>query len=204
LPKKFRFGCSIEDCDREHHAQGYCQLHHKRWWSHGDPLSTINASPLMGMRERFERIGWDVMKSGCWEWRGGKGEKGYGQFRAPGRSWIAPRAAHELYIGPIPEGMLVRHTCDNPPCVNPDHLVVGTHIDNNNDKVERGRQTKGAAVNTNKLTESQVLEMRRLRLGGAKSKDLAIKFGVSTATASAICTGRTWKWLLPNQEPAAA
>ena len=78
----------------------------------------------------------------CWPWRGALHRNLYGKLGASGAgtgTLLAHRVAYELYIGPIPEGLHVRHTCDNPPCCNPDHLRVGTQRDNYDDAVSRGR-----------------------------------------------------------------
>jgi hypothetical protein len=77
--------------------------------------------------------------TGCWEWTKSRGEKGYGQIWVVDKFIRVSRAAYEEYVGPIPEGMLVCHHCDNPPCFNPDHLFVGTQSDNIKDCVAKGR-----------------------------------------------------------------
>lgn len=79
--------------------------------------------------------------SGCWLWTANKLPKGYGFFRMsnPRRQVLSHRASFELFRGPIPHGMLVCHSCDTPPCVNPDHLFVGLHSDNMFDAVNKGR-----------------------------------------------------------------
>ena len=76
---------------------------------------------------------------GCWEWMRHKTTRGYGTFWMNNTNHRASRVAYELSLGPIPEGMVVRHKCDNPPCVNPDHLEAGTQLDNVRDRDERGR-----------------------------------------------------------------
>jgi HNH endonuclease len=79
------------------------------------------------------------MPSGCIEFRGRLNACGYGVLRINGRSTLAHRAAHELHVGPIPDGLQVLHTCDNPACINPDHLWLGTHTDNMRDMASKGR-----------------------------------------------------------------
>ena len=80
----------------------------------------------------------------CWPWRGIIDSKGYGVFTAEQRKYGAHRIAYTLAKGPIPEGLLVRHTCDNPPCCNPAHLLVGTQKDNIADCIARGRFKGGS------------------------------------------------------------
>lgn len=92
----------------------------------------------MTIEERF----WTKVKKtdGCWEWqRCLIGSMGYGSFWDGERKWVAHRYSYTLHNGPIPEGMCVCHTCDNPKCVNPAHLWIGTKADNNRDKIQKGR-----------------------------------------------------------------
>ena len=84
----------------------------------------------------------DATPSGCWEWTGYRSHDGYGQFTLFGKGWRAHRASHVLFIGEIPDGYFVLHSCDNPPCVNPAHLRAGTPKENVQDMVERGRAGK--------------------------------------------------------------
>lgn len=93
-------------------------------------------------RPLAERLLERVVKtpSGCWEYTGTLNHKGYGEIcegGAHGRTKRAHRVSYELFVGPIPTGKLIRHSCHNPPCVNPDHLKPGTHLENMKDRRER-------------------------------------------------------------------
>lgn len=87
----------------------------------------------------------EICESGCWEWRGSKGPKGYGYFQIGSASYRAHRVAYELETGNCPGSLLVCHSCDNPSCVNPRHLWLGTTQDNIDDKMAKGRWSNGAS-----------------------------------------------------------
>jgi hypothetical protein len=136
----------------------------------------------------------------CWPWLAGKSPSGYGSFSIKLRGFRAHRVAYELEIGPIPEGLIVRHKCDNPACCNPNHLEVGTNRDNTQDAIRRGRwspppiQSKnGASAPRAKLTSDQVIEARRLYHNHTLYQyELARMFGVSQAAMSKIVRGETY------------
>lgn len=135
--------CSIEHCDRVHYGLGYCRLHWERFKQNGDPLV---ARTLFG-RSVEERLSAHSRPDGeCVVWTRSRNRAGYGQIQINGRATMAHRAAYEASKGPIPEGLIVRHTCDNPPCIKPDHLILGTVADNNRDKAERGRAPVAGAA----------------------------------------------------------
>lgn len=124
---------------------------------------------------------------GCWYWRGARDRKGYGRFWFEGRTRGAHRVAALIFGAGIPEGMVAMHTCDNPPCVNPSHVVVGTVADNNADRARKGRSAPQAGqCNGNaRLTEDAVREIRRrYAAGGVSQRQLAREFGVGQMTVS--------------------
>src|ERR1700761_773896 len=96
-----------------------------------------------------------VDENGCWIWNGAVSGNGYGINTRAGKGKRMHREYYTHFKGPIPEGMHVCHRCDVPRCVNPDHLFLGTNADNMADKVAKGRQTRGAASKSARLTEKQ-------------------------------------------------
>lgn len=135
-----------------------------------------------------------VDKTGdCWEWMAGKFTAGYGTFYMDGRSRYAHRVSYLLSKGNLDDDMLVCHKCDNRSCVNPDHLFLGTHLDNHRDKERKGRgnQVRGEKHYMAKLTEKDVLTIRASK-GRVMQKDLASKFNIHPTTISHIWRGITW------------
>lgn len=106
---------------------------------------------------------------------------------------MAHRVAYELFIGPIPKGLLLRHTCDTPPCVQPLDLLTGTHPDNMQDRSERGRQMRGESHYAAQLTTEDVLRIRELAARGENQHAIGAAFGVSNSTVSAIARRINWK-----------
>lgn len=131
----------------------------------------------------------------CWLWTRSTTSTGYGQVNRPKVS-SHPLAAHRyswlLTRGPIPDGLIVRHTCDMPLCVRPEHLLLGTKAQNSRDMVERGRHRE-AALRRAKVTPEKVIEMRaRYAAGGVTYRSLAAEYGLDFANVGHIIRRRTW------------
>ena len=139
--------------------------------------------------ERIQRFLEKVERRGdCWRWKASKHLNGYGLFQTQ----YAHRASFQLFKGPIPDGLCVCHSCDQPDCVNPAHLWVGTKKDNSNDMARKGRAAQGETHTKAKLTEGQVKEIRDLK-GKMAQKDIARLYGVGPPNVRAIWGGKTWK-----------
>lgn len=136
----------------------------------------------------------------CIEWHY-IGTDGYGKQKYQGRQWRKHRLEWTQKVGPIPEGMIICHTCDNPPCYNIDHLFIGTHKDNAIDRGNKGRARGGhpqigMANGCASLTDKQVKAIRRkYASGGYVQMELAAEYGISQSQISAIITHRSWKHL---------
>jgi hypothetical protein len=172
-------------------------------------------------KERF----WSKVNTadtGCWEWSASKCKDGYGTFTAGGYAIKAHRAAYALSNGEIPSGMVVRHSCHNPSCCNPDHLSIGTQRDNIQDMLDAGRQFSelrkkpktthhaakiGQAVRQyrarlraegiphsgrQKLTDEQVRALRFAYGAGAKLNDLSHQFGICKSAVIRVVKKRTY------------
>ena len=131
--------CSVEGCERQSRraAAPYCNAHYERFRRTGDLRSPAIRPRRASLDERLAQF--VIQPSGCWEWTGSKNDKGYGRVYADRDEKRAHRAMWEQAHGPVPDGLWVLHRCDNPPCVNPDHLFLGTPLDNVRDMMAKGR-----------------------------------------------------------------
>ena len=139
---------------------------------------------------------------GCIEYRTETGlapaEGRYGKVALQtGERIYTHRLAYEYHHGPIPDGLVIRHRCDNPPCMNIDHLLAGTSKDNLHDAIDRGqwRPTRGDRNNRSTMTVEAVRELRRLARDGWTHRELAARYGISTTSVSNIRTGVRWGWV---------
>lgn len=158
------------------------------------PNSKVPARPIL---ERFEEKYLAEPMSGCWLWEAGGVKKGYGTFHIGPRSYHAHRVAWMLYRGPIvPDTLHVLHKCDNPACVNPDHLFLGTNADNMADMAKKGRR-KGRLMGSDnpnaKLSAEDVAQIRALRSSGTSVRSLMKQFGMSDSHIYYIINQKAWK-----------
>jgi HNH endonuclease len=147
----------------------------------------------------------------CWEWTAARHPFGYGLLQIEGRSIGAHRVSYALHYGLVPDGIFVLHRCDNPACVRPDHLFLGTHADNMRDKTEKGRNNapsgdrapvrlhpeivrRGDNHPQARLTWEEVRLIKTLyATGGYTHRALSDRFGVSRTSVTHIINGKTWK-----------
>lgn len=135
----------------------------------------------------------------CWIWMASRDSCNYGMFypKEYPNGIKASRYSWKIHNGEIPKGIYVCHTCDNPPCVNPKHLFLGTQKDNMQDMVQKGRiyDRHGERNSKAKLTEYDVRRVKQLRDNGKTYKGIAEELGVSEGCINHILNGRHWSWV---------
>lgn len=181
-------------------------------------MTVPRARKEINLTPKQERNFWKkVDKSGpndCWLWTAAKSKKGYGSFGA-GKNSSSHRISWTLSNGQIPDELCVCHRCDNPPCVNPDHLFLGTNLDNVRDKISKGRarydcgdnhharlrperMARGERCSNAKLTAEKVIEIRTIyAAGGTTLKKLGAQFDVHLSLISLVVQRKIWKHILP-------
>ena len=145
----------------------------------------------------------EKQSNGCWLWTGNMSKGGYGVIVIDGKPVRAHRLSYTLHRGEIPEGLFICHHCDNPSCVNPDHLYAGTHQQNMDDRTRRGRNhiprgvaPRGAGNGMAKLNGEKVLEIKTaLSSKSSSQSELARKYGVDPSLISKISSGVVWGYL---------
>jgi len=156
----------------------------------------MNFLHFRGKRRPFEVRFWEkvaIKENGCWLWIGAVDARGYGAILKDGKIQKAHRLSYEIAHGPAGD-LLVLHRCDNPPCVNPQHLFAGTDADNMADMRAKGRANtpRGESVKAAKLTERDIWEMRHMWENGISTRKIAAYFPVNHSTVYNIVSGKKW------------
>jgi len=198
--------CIYKGCDRPAITKHLCTKHYQRLLSIGtlEPTAKMKYNTL-SYKDRIKYNSKINEKTDCWEWQTGKSSDGYGQFWYKNENERSHRASYREFVGKIPKGLCVCHTCDNRVCVNPDHLFLGTNRDNMDDKVAKGRQTRGEKAGRSKLTRKDVvkikLSFKKFKLFTKESfssqcNKIAKKFNVSGKLIRNIYKNKVWKHVL--------
>jgi hypothetical protein len=203
LAKKEKQFCSIENCENKHSGKGFCNKHYQKNKKYGEPLAGKHSQNKAGTKEYiYENSEIDI--NDCWIWKRSKIKKGYGHPKFKGKLILAHRLSYLTFVGEIPNNLFVLHTCDNPPCVNPKHLFLGTNQDNMKDRNNKNRQAKGEDQGNSKLVQEEVNEIRTLwsaeleeRAKGKNSqltqRELGKRFGVGQGQINRIVNNKSWK-----------
>ena len=155
--------CSVEGCQKIAKAKGFCIQHYKCWHRLGKPVPdrpTFHGTEIERLEHYTDKKGHDD----CWLWLSNKDKDGYGTMRSGSKNKRAHRVAYEHYIGKIPKGKLVLHSCNNPSCVNPNHLRVGVHNDNMRDRFKAGNYT-ASEKHPNSKFSNKIVEKVRVSVG---------------------------------------
>lgn len=183
--------CSVEGCEKPVNGRGLCASHYHHAKVQGELPDIVKLTP----EEKFLSMHEVCPETGCWNWVKGTDTCGYGIFYPYGAAAPKIRAHRYSYMihkGPIPEGLYVCHTCDNPGCVNPDHLWLGTHTENMRDKERKGRghDRSGSSNVKAKITEEIALEIYNAE---GTNKEIGARFGLDHQLVYRIRTKRMWK-----------
>jgi hypothetical protein len=146
-----------------------------------------------------------IAPNGCWEWSGGRNKSGYGKIKFGGKDYLTHRVSYAVNRGISVDdvSLMVLHSCDNPPCINPEHLREGTCSDNILEAYAKGRASlnnsfqNGEKNPRSKLLQSQVVVIKSLIKDGKMNTEIAELFGVHHATVSLIRRGNIWGWVNP-------
>lgn len=188
--------CSVEGCEKVPRKRGWCYMHYQRWNRHGSTTVILRTPSDVPVWDKILLRGWTEvpgpLDTPCWWYDGTHEKHGYGNVRLHGRIVKTHRVSYEHFVGPIPDGLIVRHRCDVRICLNPDHLEVGTNADNVRDRDERGRGAQHDGENSNqaKLTWVQV---REIRASTDLTRFLVKRYGVSRTTIQYIRSNKSWK-----------
>lgn len=151
--------------------------------------------------EAFENRFWNRVNRtplGCWTWNRSTNSGGYGKMEVAGRTVFAHRISAKLTLPDFSHELCVCHTCDNPPCVRPSHLFMGTYQDNRMDASRKGKQ-RGDTHWKARLTESAVREIRSLYATGSKQTELAVRFNVTQTNISNVVLRKSWAYLMETK-----
>lgn len=189
--------CAEGNCTNPVSSRGLCKVHYARHRYLGD-LDKFDLKICLSKdpNNRFDRYTDKISStSGCWLWTGYLDKDGYGKIiYSNKRTAKAHRFSYTRYIGKIPAGMLVCHTCDIRNCVNPEHLFIGTSRDNTQDMVSKGRGIFGARHASTHFTEEDVLNIRYMYSSGdCTQKNIAKLYEVTTASIWSIVHRKSWK-----------
>lgn len=196
--------CAVDGCQTKHYNQGYCAKHYHRIKTHGDPTIVKKRShPVYDSLNDYLTRNSKKQMNGCWEWTSSKRRRGYGnagscEWAKQYNTGLAHRLAYICYKGEFDYTLFVCHHCDNPSCINPQHLFLGTHKENMKDMLLKGRKNNesGEKAANAKLTKDQAIYILR-NMETISAWELSTKFNVCRQTIQNVWNGIT-KYIEPE------
>jgi len=189
--------CKVSECTKKANCKGFCTTHYGRWKTHGNALIKTKFQRDRPLEERF----WSKVDIRnpfeCWPWLAAvrRKDEGYGAFWINGHHQPASRIAYSLIFHNVPINLQVCHHCDNPSCCNPEHLFLGTNIDNVQDRDKKGRGASGEKKRTStwSFCQKDVIFIRKLiKNKTLKQIEVAKMFNVSPSVINNLIKGRTY------------
>jgi hypothetical protein len=183
--------CSVKGCNGKYNCKNYCKKHYNQIRTKGYIFISKRG---LSAYERFISLTLNNPNNNCIEWIGAKQLKGYGRFNPNGKAMGAHRFSYEHYIGSIPFGMHILHRCDNPSCVNHEHLFLGTNLENVRDMMskKRNRHKKGEDCTHSKLKNIQVIEIKNLLSKGFGANEISKNLNIKRHYIESIKHNRAW------------
>jgi hypothetical protein len=181
--------CKVDGCKNPVKTLSLCSKHYMKLYRYGDENHKGN---MCGdeLSKKLKNV--SINEHGCWEWLKGLNSNGYGTIYHNGKKQYVHRLSYSLHVRTLRANEIILHSCDNPKCINPDHLISGTQQDNINDAKNKGRMARGERI-SKILTSEQVAEIRKMKAEGQKRGHVAMCFGLKKSTLDAIWSGRNWK-----------
>jgi hypothetical protein len=177
--------CSQPGCTEPTHCKGLCKRHYQQQWRTGKP-EIVRPNPHGTLEGRFWRYVTKGEPGACWRWTGFCDKDGYGKLRDGEANRPAHVISWEVHFGPVPDGMFVLHSCNNPPCPNPSHLKLGNHQENMQDRIAAGHYATGEQHPMAKFSD-QVVQAVREAVG--TYEQIAERFGMSESHVGNIRRG---------------
>lgn len=193
--------CLAHGCENIVRSKSYCFKHYARFKRRGSPyivLTNYDKKPkYASLKEYIDQSYKLDFETNCWEWTRSLKNFGYGNAWWERKHWIAHRLSWVFYNGEISKDTNVLHKCDNAKCINPEHLFLGSYLDNNIDRKNKGRNanTNGDKNPFSKLKEHQVIDIIQRLENGEKGRRLAELYSVSKGAISKIKKGKNWSYL---------
>lgn len=184
--------CTVDGCEKNRFGYGFCSKHYRRYIKYGNPLYTKR---IIGDDKSrfFEKV---KKTDNCWEWIPPKNQDGYGNFRVNKKNYRAHRYSYLLHYGVFDLSLKVCHRCDNPGCVNPSHLFLGTVQDNSTDMVMKNRQAVGENASRVTLTEEKVRDIVNKFNAGVMDVNVASKkYNITTSHVYRLVKKQQWRHL---------